>query len=200
MKYSKEEKNKYMLKLVTVAIMSCYEGNKDSDHLIEHPEEIKPGDYDMIGLPRKEVDMAREIINEFLGGTELDDDKKNTVRLLDFLVWVKDKYPDVVDEYNDFIEAKAKGLVVRKIIDKTHCMKCGKLVEITDTVLGVCLVCLRKHNPVKSNIGVRCFSCGKDFDVDGLWVDVRWFCSDGCRRDAVARGYVSDKIYLKGLK
>ena len=77
------------------------------------------------------------------------------------------------------------------------CMKCGRVCVSDEMVLGVCLDCYRLHNPVRPVNGmVRCFSCGKDFAVDGMWVDGRWFCSDGCRRDAVVRGYVSDKINL----
>ena len=54
------------LKVMAASIFSCYEGPKNPDDLIAHPEKIEDEDYKHIALPSDEVDITKSFIQKLL--------------------------------------------------------------------------------------------------------------------------------------
>ena len=57
-----EENAEYLIMNVVIAVFSCYQGEKDVNNLIEHPEKVEPEDFDHIALPQCEIRPAKKII------------------------------------------------------------------------------------------------------------------------------------------
>ena len=56
------ENAEYLISVVSCGLFGCYQGDKNSDDLVEHPENIEQKDFDDIALPQTEVKKAQIII------------------------------------------------------------------------------------------------------------------------------------------
>jgi len=54
----------YLIMNVCTSIFGCYQGDKNADDLVEHPETIKQEDFDDIALPQSELKKAQIIITD----------------------------------------------------------------------------------------------------------------------------------------
>ena len=61
-----KEKAEHILDLTVASVFSCYEGPKNYEDLLAHPETIEPSDFEHIALPWQKVKIAREITHELL--------------------------------------------------------------------------------------------------------------------------------------
>ena len=61
-----KEKAEHILDLTVASVFSCYEGPKNFEDLLAHPETIEPSDFENIALPWHKVKIAREIVHELL--------------------------------------------------------------------------------------------------------------------------------------
>jgi len=56
------ENAEYLINVVSWGVFSCYQGDKNSDDLVEHPETIEQKDFDDLALPYSEVKKAKMVI------------------------------------------------------------------------------------------------------------------------------------------
>jgi len=56
------EHAEYLIELICCGIFGCYNGEKNEDDLVEHPETIVSEDFDDIALPHSEVKKAQTIV------------------------------------------------------------------------------------------------------------------------------------------
>jgi hypothetical protein len=58
------ENAEYLIRVVSCGLFGCYQGDKNADDLVEHPENIEQNDFDDIALPQTEVKKAQAIITD----------------------------------------------------------------------------------------------------------------------------------------
>lgn len=58
------ENAEYLINIVCSGVFGCYNGDKNEDALVEHPETIVSEDFDEIALPVSEVKKAQTIITD----------------------------------------------------------------------------------------------------------------------------------------